>query len=439
MPGQVTVEKVIERNAGVTLQEVQALLKQHHTEIFQQVQAAFQEERASTLPEVNTMLQKQYVCIKKDVEAKFNQERLKMQELRSMVNQEVQGKLQQDRLMILPEVQAMVKQSTVPIMQQARGPIIEEVQGMLQSERAYMFKSMKDLMQQQLSTVADNTTAEFKRIVTMINGVSTTSMETIERLENNYKSTLQDLNQITAGALADDLARLESDMKQNHSSLAADVKQTHSALESRVCILDTKHQELHGLTRELTGKVSEVGTKVNEANDKNMKHDDLHEEHLVNHQNLRRTLSQELTEQQQAAWAQLSASQKECTIEVAEIVQAQLDEALTASIEKLEKARVLDFQELTQLVKGEGQARGDLEQTLEQSKDQQGAETRKLKDRLGALEKFSEEFSLEVQHWMCDVKAERKSPDGRGKRSGVEPQSLDRYREILSLREFRNN
>lgn len=403
MDTRVVVESAVQaQTAGVTFQEVQAMLQQHRSQTMQELQAALLQERARTLPEVNVMLQKQYLCIKREVEAKLQQERTQT--------------LQQDHTLLLSEVQKRMQQENAATMEKVR----TEVQASFHDERSYIFKTMQDLMQQQLTTLSDSTNAELKRLETMIGIASVAFDEQVVRLESNYNthaSMLQDLKQDTqelAKAIdTDRLARTEADRTGAGATLQ-DVRQTLSGMESRVLCLTAGHDDLneklvsHAAHHEdryqsLLMTVDGHTAKVNEAHAR----------------------ASELVQQSDLV-SDFVGQHKEEVMNVISDVQAQVDRSLKATLDQLENARALDCQELTQLVRAEVQARGNLEQALEG----QGLESRKLKDRLVAVEKFSEEFAGEVENWMVSVK--------KNSKRGAEPQSLDRYREIISMREFRN-
>jgi len=440
---QVVTERIFhERSAGLTLVEVQGMLKVHHTQMMAELQAKLQQERSCLLPEVNTMLQKQYICIKKDVETKIQQERAKVIELRSNLLNEALGQthaqLQQNRMEVLQEAQTLVEQVTSQafVLQQVRAPILGEVQSMMQMERAQVFQNMQELMQQQLTTLSDSTATELGRMVTMVNAVQAACDEQVKRLDANSStllSNMEDLKQdVAQNVLVDRLTRIEGELcastslhqesERNHQ----DMRENLSGVESRILSLTVAHEDHLGQFQDHLGNFLEFSS------------DDTHLTAMDGHAMKLNEVIASLESDRQSLTARHSQLKEETRAETLKAgleVQSQVNQSvgqvsqtLEAFIAKLEDARASDFQELTQLVKLEGQARSDMKQGL----DVQNGETSKLKDRLAALEKFSEEFSGEVQDWMISIKKGTK-------KSGAEPQSLDRYREILSLRgEFRN-
>merc|ERR1711976_1076619 len=100
-----------------------------------------------------------------------------MKESWSALLTEAQKSLQQDRLvilpeakaMLLPEVEAMIEQISTPIVEKSRAAITEEQQrileGQMQNERAYLLTTMRELVQQQLSTLSESTNAELVRVM----------------------------------------------------------------------------------------------------------------------------------------------------------------------------------------------------------------------------------------------------------------------------------
>merc|ERR1712070_322026 len=114
---------------------------------------------------------------------------------------------------------------------------------MMQNERAYLFTTMRELVQQQLMTLSESTSAELDRVVARINAVSDSCDEHLSRMQSNYKtytSTLQDVKQeLVKGVACDRLSRLEED----RASLQ-ETTQLTEAVQSRLTDLAAEHDVL---------------------------------------------------------------------------------------------------------------------------------------------------------------------------------------------------
>lgn len=399
-PAPMVVEQV--PVSGMSLAEVNGLLQKQRSQIVGEFEVRLKQGDSQMFAEVNTMLQKQYLCIKRDVAAMVQREQAQLQQTRASIFEEVQIKIQQDRTSILPQVQSLLDQ--------ARMPIMEEVRGMIQSERCYVLDAMKDLVQEQLATLSDSTNSEMSRMVTMINAVSTACEEHLVRLEGTYGTcamALQEVKQdLVDGVVSTRLSCLEVSCT-TATTMLQDLRQELSEVTSRANGLTAEQEDVGAKLNGYAASVYACSLRVNEV--------------VVDLQQERVSISA----QQSDVLERQRAEQRNSTMRAIADGQAQVSANVDVALAQLEKSRSLDFQELTQLVKGEGQARADIEQVL----DAQGTEAQTLKDRLTSLEKFSQEFQSEVQDWMISCRKNIKRGGG--------PQSLDRYRELLSLREFR--
>lgn len=210
----------------------------------------------------------------------------------------------------------------------------------------------------------------------MINAISTACDERLELLESSCAACTSLLNELNEGDTTERVARLDC----NHNAMTAmvqELRQDFGDMNSRVSGHDSDiaghHQNLA-----MMSKVNDVVT-------------DLHKDVQM------------------------------CRASLSDVVQPT---HLARHREEHTSAMALNKEELMKLLLGEREARTNLEEAVVAV----GTETRRLKDKVAGLDKLSEELSGEVQFCTASI---RRGP----KPSNANRQSLDRYREILSLRE----
>jgi hypothetical protein len=466
-----------ERTSPLRFQEMQSLLQQHRTDLFQELQIKFGQERARLLPEVNTMLQKQYLYVKREVESKIKQEREQVLAATEKVAQERVAAEVQMQLQTLLQQPAVVS----PVAHQAHVASMLEVTEVLNKERSYLMNATKDLMQQQITLhfdnnrshtfkaiqdfvqqhitkLSDSMKSELASLLSKINNVSSSCEQHLGELTSNYSTCLSTLQELKGseggsvkGVLIDRLTQIEGEraaatgavqdlkleLQEFKDEVAGDREVTMGALEDVRLSVDGVDLRVSGYTM----TQNEIAEKVAALGDESQ----IRQNSIIS---LATSLDQQSTkigevfeeiETQRKLFADLGTSLSAQTTGLTNIVAEQKEEQqiiqsrcievqsqvteVQSQVEQSLQARQADLQ-VTQSTE---QDRGDLDKAL----NAQGIETRMLNDRLTALEKASEEFSDEVQEWMSGAGQGLK----RGKKGQRAGQSLDRYREILSLRE----